>query len=101
MQLTEYLADESNAHSRQGNPHVKCNALYKTRQNVNCLLTATQAIEFAQPLLQKAQLILDDQLEDAVVHVWNQGEQNEKLYVGVTAARKGPRRKKIPRPVES
>jgi hypothetical protein len=79
---------------RQGNPHVECNALYKTGANVNCYLKPGQAIELARHLLQKAQLILDHLLEDDVVHVWNQGTDNEKLYVGLNTARKGPRRRK-------
>jgi hypothetical protein len=36
---------------------------------------------------------LDHNIDDAVVHVWNQGTTNEKLYVGLHTARKGPRRK--------
>ena len=94
MQLSEFLSSDDNEHAQQGNPAVKCNALYKTKDNINCLLTASQAIEFARHLLQKAQLILDSEIEDAVVHLWNQGEHNEKLFFGLTKARKGPRRKK-------
>jgi hypothetical protein len=94
MLLSDYLDSEDNAHSEQGNPCVRCNALYKTKQNVNCYLTADQAMEFAQHLLDKAQLIMDNGIKDAVVQVWNQGEHNEKRYFGLTTARKGPRRKK-------
>jgi len=94
MQLSDYLAREENEHSEQGNPSVVCNAFYKTKENVNCYLTPGQAIEFARHLLEKAQLMLDHNIEDAVVQVWNQGEHNEKLYFGLTKARKGARRKK-------
>jgi hypothetical protein len=92
MLLAEFLADPENEHKTQGNPKVRSNALHKTGQSFNCYLTASQAIEHARNLLQKAQLILDHDLEDAVVHVWN--TSGEKLYVGMTHARKGTRRKK-------
>ncbi|HJT77458.1 MAG TPA: hypothetical protein VJ739_09680 [Gemmataceae bacterium] len=92
MQLSEYLAQPGNSHAEQGNPHVECNALYKRRENFNCYLTASQAIECARHLLEKAQLILDNGIDDAVVQVWNKGEHNEKLYFGLTEARKGRRR---------
>lgn len=93
MLLAEFLSEESNPHSKHGNPHVNCNALYKTRTNINCYLTASQAIEHARHLLEKAQLLLDNDVEDGVVHVWNQGESSERLNVGLNQARKGPRRK--------
>jgi len=93
MKLKDFLATKDHPHAKQGNPHVVCNALYKTGKNINYLLTPSQAIEHAQNILQKAQLILDHDLDDAAVHVWNQGDANEKLYVGLNTARKGPRRK--------
>lgn len=93
MKLSEFLADADNPHSEQGNPSVKCNALYKKSKSFNCYLTATQAIQHAQHLLQKAQLILDHGLEDAVVQVWNSGVNSEILSCGLTERRKGPRRK--------
>jgi hypothetical protein len=94
MLLSDFLADKRNAHKEQGNPVVACNALYKAAENFNCYLTAAQAIALARNLLQKAQLILDEKLDDAVVHMWNKGKANEKLYCGLNQARKGPRRKK-------
>lgn len=94
MTLEDFLADESNKHSDGGNPHVACNALYKTRQNLNCYLTASQAIQLARHLLEKAQILIDEGIDDAVVQVWNQGETNERIYLGLTKARKGPRRQK-------
>jgi hypothetical protein len=95
MLLSEFLADKENPHKKQGNPSVKCNALYKKAENINCLLTPTQAIALARNLLQKAQLIIDENLDDAAVHVWNQGKDNEKLYCGLNKLRKGPRKKKM------
>jgi hypothetical protein len=92
MQLSEYLSQPGNAHTEQGNPVVACNALYKAEENFNCYLTPAQAISLARNLLQKAQLILDKNLEDAVVHMWNKGKSNEKLYCGLNQARKGPRK---------
>jgi hypothetical protein len=101
MLLSDFLADKGNAHSAQGNPVAECNALYKAEENFNCYLTAAQAIALAQNLLQKAQLILDEKLEDAVVHMWNKGKDNEKLYCGLNQARKGPRRKSSKSPQAS
>jgi hypothetical protein len=95
MNLTEFLSNQENEHKRQGNPHVNCNALYKTRTNFNCYLTAGQAIELAGHLLQKAKLIVDHQIEGAVVQLWNEGERNERIYVGMNQARKGGRRKAV------
>jgi hypothetical protein len=92
MLVAEFLADNGNAHKEQGNPVVGCNALYKAEENFNCYLPATQAIALARNLLQKAQLILDEKLDDAVVHLWNKGEANEKLYCGLNQGRKGPRK---------
>jgi hypothetical protein len=94
VQLSEFLSDADNPHSQAGNPGVACNALYKTKQNLNCYLTPTQAISLARHLLEKAQLLIDNEVEDAAVQLWNQGEQNEKLYLGLVNARKGPRKKK-------
>jgi hypothetical protein len=94
MQLSEYLAKEENLHAQQGNPSVRCNALSKTGKSFNCYLKPAEAIEFARHLLQKAQLILDGHIDDAVVHVWNVGEDSESLSFGLNTARKGKRRKK-------
>jgi hypothetical protein len=91
--LREYLEKKGNAHTEAGNPRVKCNAVYKTRSSFNCYLTPSQAIEHARHLLHKAQLILDNNITDAVVQVWNKGEQGENLYFGLTQARKGKRKK--------
>ena len=93
MTLSDFLANKDNAHAQQGNPSVSSNALYKPAENFNCYLTASQAVELARHLLQKAQLILDHDLEDAVVHLWNIGPANEKLHLGLNQARKGERRK--------
>jgi hypothetical protein len=92
MMVSDFLADKDNAHKEQGNPVVACNALYKAEYNFNCYLTPAQAIALARTLLQKAQLILDEKLEDAAVHLWNKGKDNEKLYCGLNQARKGPRK---------
>ncbi len=93
MLLDEYLASEHNLDAQQGNPSVRCNAIYKTSKSFNCNLTPTQAIEFARYLLQKAQLILDANIEDAVVQVWNAGNSTT-LSFGLTKAVKRHRRKK-------
>ena len=92
MQLSEFLTQSGNSHTAEGNPVVACNALYKNADNFNCYLTPTQAITLAQNLLQKAQIILDEGLEDTAVQMWNKGAANEKLYCGLVTARKGPRK---------
>ena len=92
MMLSDFLAEKNNTHKEEGNPVVACNALYKAEENFNCYLTPVQAITLARNLLQKAQLILDEKLDDAVVHLWNKGTDNEKLYCGLNQARKGPRK---------
>jgi hypothetical protein len=94
MHLSEYQAQKGNRYAQEGNPSVRCNALSKTRKSVNVYLKPVQAIEFARHLLQKAQLVLQENIEDAVVQVWNVGEDNESLSIGLTQARKGRRRKK-------
>lgn len=94
MLLDDFLAQDGNAESAQGNPGVTCNALSKTEKSFNCNLTVPQALALAQNLLQKAQLIVEAGLEDAVVQVYNIGLNSERLSCGLTHARKGPRRKK-------
>jgi hypothetical protein len=94
MLLSDFLAQEGNAESAQGNPGVTCNALSKTEKSFNCNLTVAQAIALARHLLQKAQIIIDAELEDAAVQVYNIGLNSERLSCGLTPARKGPRRKK-------
>ena len=96
MLLSDFCKQKDNLHSKQGNPVVACNALYKAEDNVNCYLTPAQAIALARNLLQKAQLILDEKIEDAAVHMWNKGKYNEKLYCGLNIARKGPRKTSKP-----
>jgi hypothetical protein len=101
MKLSEYLAQEGNLHKEQGNPSVKCNALSKTGKSFNCYLKPGEAIEFARHLLTKAQLILDNQIEDGVVHVWNVGGDSESVSFGLNTARKVLRRKKHTGPADA
>ena len=70
------------------------NALYKTRDNFNCYLTPIQAMNLAENLLMKARLIEQEGIDDAVVHLWNVGQDNETLHCGLNEARQGPRRQK-------
>jgi hypothetical protein len=101
MLLSDFRADKDNIHKKQGNPVVACNALYKTAENFNCYLTPSQAISLASNLLQKAQLILDEKLEDAAVQLWNTGKNSEKLRCGLTQVRKGPRKSRAKSPVRA
>lgn len=94
MHLDDYLAREGDADPARRNPGVTCNALSKTKTSFNCNLTPSQAITLARHLLHKAQVILDESLEDAVVQLWNVGPDSERLSCGLTRVRKGARRKK-------
>jgi len=94
MKLSDYRAMPNNADKKQGNPVVEVNALYKTADNFNCYLTVIQAMNLAENLLMKARQIQEEGIDDAVVHLWNQGQESERLYCGLTEGRKGPRRKK-------
>jgi hypothetical protein len=94
MLLAEFLARVESDDFQRKNPNVRCNALYKNTRNLNCYLTASEAVQAARCLLEKAQLIFDNGIEDAAVQVWNKGEGNERLYFGLTQARKGGRRRK-------
>ncbi len=91
MLTKEYKANKA---LKQPCPTVKCNALYKTKNNVNIYLTPSQAIELSRNILLKAQFILDKNIEDAGVQVWCQGANSEILGCGIDPLRKGPRRKK-------
>ena len=91
MKLSTFLANQPPESPVRKNPKIQCNAIYKTGKSFNCYLTSSQAIEHACHLLQKAQAIIDNDI-DAVVQVWNKGERNEKLYCGLIQPRKGPRR---------
>jgi|tagenome__1003787_1003787.scaffolds.fasta_scaffold19997832_1 hypothetical protein len=90
MLLHEFYAN----YKKPKNPSVKCNALYKTKDSFNCYLTPSQALQLGQHLLEKTQFILDNNLEDAVIQLWNKGESNESVRLGFETARKGPRKKK-------
>ena len=100
MTFDDFIADKENQHVKDGNPSVKCNSLSKTKTSFNCYLTAPQAIALARNLLEKSQIILDHQINDAVVHVWNVRESSETLSCGLNKARKGAKRKKSGSSVE-
>lgn len=91
MKLADYEALKTNRDKKEGDAKVTCNAVYKTSNNVNVKLTPPQAIELAKGLLMKAQTIIEDGIDDAAVHVWNQGKDVETLYIGIGKPRKGAR----------
>jgi hypothetical protein len=86
MLLHEFKADKDNEHRQQGNPKVLCNAVYKTEDSFNCYLTPSQAITLARHLLMKAQLLLDREIEDGAVQVWNTGPGNRVIRCGLVEA---------------
>ncbi len=88
MQVSDFKEVPDNEHFMQGQPVVRCNALYKSVDSFNCYLTAPQAIELARNLLMKAQLIVENSLEVGAVHVWNKGKRNGELRCGLHKAPK-------------
>lgn len=92
-ELSDFLAQVPSGHEAKANPSVTCNALYKNSNNFNCYLTPSQAISLALRLVQRAQLIREENLVDTAVQLWNQGAVNERLSLGLVNARKGPRKK--------
>lgn len=94
MKLLTLLKSDADSQTVKDNPSVKCNALSKTDKSLNIQLTPGQAIEFARHLLQKAQLLIDRDVEDGTVQVWCVGVDSEAVSFGLMPARKGPRRKK-------
>ena len=94
MNLREFLSDNRNEHTKAKNPNVRCNALSKTARSFNCQLSPDQATELARYLLDKAQLIRRNRIDDAAVQLWNAGINSETLLLGLMPLRKGPRRKK-------
>jgi hypothetical protein len=75
-----------NAKLRQkedGNPKVKCSAVYKKEDSFNCQLRVEEAIQLARNLLQKAQLAAEEGEHNATVHLWNRGVGNRVLYCGL------------------
>ncbi|MEX0977269.1 MAG: hypothetical protein WDZ48_00360 [Pirellulales bacterium] len=78
-------------HKAEGNPKVKCNAQYTANDNWNCKLKANEAIQLARHLLKKAQLLVEEGLDDFSVHLWSTG--SDTLYCGIDKARIGPGRK--------
>ena len=92
MKLADFNRRVGKADRRRRNPVVACNALYKTATSFNCYLTVSQALELSQNLLLKAQVILDAELEDAAVQVWNSGRTSMKLRCGLIEATKGRRK---------
>jgi hypothetical protein len=48
-------------------------------------------------LLEKAKLVVENDIEDAAIQIWSVGVDNERVSVGLIEARKGPRRMKLSR----
>lgn len=94
MRLDDFRKRPGKPEKAQGDPEVICNALYKTADSFNCYLTPAQAIALSRNLLMKAQLILEEGIEDAAVQMWNPDKNNEKVRCGLVKARKGGRRTK-------
>ena len=97
MNLKEFLASDDPELYRMGGkrcPYVKCNSLSKTSKSFNVQMTPDEATDLARYILDKAQLIRSKGIEDAAVQLWNVGENNETIALGLMPLRKGPKRKK-------
>ena len=84
MLLSQFLSDPNNPHKRDGNPCIKCNTVYKKDGSFNCYFTPTQAMEFARHILAKAQLILDNGIDDAGVHLWSMCAETQESILAST-----------------
>lgn len=76
---------------------LKCNSLSKTEKSFNCKLTIPQAIRLATTILQKTQILIDEEIPDGAVKLWNIGSGNRSLLCGLDPASKpenGARRKR-------
>jgi hypothetical protein len=66
------------------NPQVKCNNVEMYSKYLSCHLCPSEAIELARNLLDKARLIIDEDLEDAAVHLWSDSKQTpDTLLCGI------------------
>jgi hypothetical protein len=72
--------------TKKKNRSVRCNRLYKTNQSLNIYLKPADAIQLAGYLLEKAQEILDGNLNDKAVQLYNAGKNTETLAVAVENA---------------
>lgn len=76
-------------HREEGQAKVRCNAIYKNQKNLNVKLKATQALQLAKGLIQKAQILLEEEdglADDWAVHLWSTG--GNRLYCGLSPATK-------------
>jgi hypothetical protein len=78
------------------NPQVKCSAVEVSSKYLSCHLSPSEAIALARNLLDKAKLIIDEDLEDAAVHLWSDVVQtpNTLLCGTMPVARKGRKHKR-------
>lgn len=89
--MRENVARAIKRNKEERNVKIRCNALYKVADSFNCKLKAADAVRLARAILQKAQILLDEDLGDGVVHLWNKGRDSEVLYCGLGSGRKGER----------
>jgi hypothetical protein len=95
MQLSAFLANKNNPHRAAGQLPVKCNSLYVKNGNFNCYLTPSQAVQVAHNILEKAQLILDHEIEDTGVRLWVANPKSGRVYFGLTKLTANPRKAKV------
>lgn len=93
MLLHEFMSRAAGDPPKVKNPGVKCNALSKTPKSFNCNLLPQDAIQLADNLRKLAQVVIDNEIIDAAVQIYNIGESSETLSLGLIKARKGPKKK--------
>ena len=78
-------------HKDQGQLRVKCNRIFPASGNLNILLRPSEAIQVAQNICAKMQLLIDGGLADErTVKMWSTGDDNLRfgLKRAVTSRRK-------------
>jgi hypothetical protein len=71
----------------------RCNFLSKTSKSFNCKLTVPQAIKLATSILSRAQILIDEEIPEGAVKLWNVGEGNGSLLCGMDPASKSTNRR--------
>ncbi len=70
--LEEFLADPENPHKVEGQLGTNANAVYlpKTKKIVNVYLSPEQALRVARNLVQKAEMLISNNVQDCGIQLW-------------------------------
>jgi len=89
-----YKDFEDSKDPRDKDVTIRCDSLNKTQKSFNCKMTVPQAVRLATAILQKVQILIDDNIQGGAVKFWNIGEQSKSLACGLDPASKGGKRRK-------